>query len=55
MGTSSSPPPVQSMSPRQRGMPSGIMMISQALWKKVITKLGIIEAKVRHIKEGVST
>lgn len=40
--TFSARPPVQSMPPRPWGMPSDVMMISQATWTDVVTQLGMI-------------
>ncbi|KAF3650992.1 hypothetical protein FXO38_16853 [Capsicum annuum] len=36
-GTSSVPLPVQSVPPRPWGMPTGVMLISQAAWTEVMT------------------
>lgn len=55
VGTSSAPPPVQSFPPRPRGMPSGIMMISQDTWTKAMTHLVTLTVKVSHIEGRVKT
>lgn len=52
--TSSAPPLVQSVSPRQRGMPPGSMMVSQATWTEVVIQLAMLNAKVSHIEGGVT-
>lgn len=49
MGTSSAPPPVKFMPPRLRGIPPNVMLISQAAWKEVVTKLAILATKVGHM------
>ncbi|KAF3657919.1 hypothetical protein FXO38_13480 [Capsicum annuum] len=55
VSTSSAPLLVQSMLPRPRGMPPGVMMISQATWIEVVTQFATLAAKVASLgyyKEG---
>lgn len=53
VGTSSALPLVQFVPPRLRGMPDSLMMISQSMQTKAILRLGMLEAKVNHLKGGV--
>lgn len=52
-GTSSASLPAQSVPPRPRGIPYGLILISEAMWIEVMTKLAILEAKVDHMEGGI--
>lgn len=45
-GTSIAPTPVQFVPPKPRCIPFGTLMISQAFWTKVMTRLSTIVMKV---------
>lgn len=55
MSNSSAPPLGQSMPFRPRGMPSGVMIILQAMWIEVVTYLATLATKVTNIEGGVKS
>lgn len=53
VGTSNAPPTIQCVPPRPRGMPSGLIMILQAIWTEAMTRQATLEDKVGHIEGGM--
>lgn len=41
------------MPPKTRGMPPGVILISQAVWTEVVTKLAMLTAKVGNMEGEV--